>query len=296
MKKQKQSSFLTQLVGLYRDISPLQFGKAKLSKMALRGLNLKQVEAVSNDGCVFELQVPEDVSWFSIYYDGTFETGTLEIMKKLVKQGDVVLDIGANLGWYTTHIAKLLPIEKCYSFEPVSGIFAKLKRHCSVNSVESKVSLHQCALGDSNGSIELHTFPDLPHGHSSISTLGRDNYVTCQAPMFTLDTFISDRSLSKIDFIKMDVEGAEMLVLKGAGEFLRRTDPPIWVIELNIETAASFGHTPADVLRTLCQHQEYELFKVKTGWGEFTRMNSVDDYGNGDNAVCIPKSKLNRLQ
>ena len=296
MKNQKQQTLFTRIIGLYRDLSPIQFGKAKLSKLALRSMGQKVVEATSIDKCVFELAMPEDATWFSIYFDGTFETGTLEIMKKIIRKDDIVLDIGANLGWYTTHIAKLLPIQKCYSFEPVPEIFKKLNRNCLVNGITDKVSLHQCALGDSNGTIELHTFPDLPHGHSSISTLGKSNYVTSNAPMYTLDTFIRDNNLSKIDFIKMDVEGAEMLVLTGAHELLRREDAPIWVIELNVETAASFGHSPADVLRALCEHQDYELYKVHAGWGEFSKMRSIDDYGNGDNAVCIPKGKIDRLQ
>jgi hypothetical protein len=49
-------------------------------------------------------------------------------------------------------------------------------------------------------------------------------------------------------------------------------------------------------LRALCEHQDYELYKVHAGWGEFSKMRSIDDYGNGDNAVCIPKGKIDRLQ
>lgn len=295
MKKQKQHSLITGLVGLYRDISPIRFGKAKLSKLALKSLHSDTITAESTDGCVFELHMPEDDTWFSIYFDGTFETGTLEVMKKLIRKDDVVLDIGANLGWYTAHIAKLLPISTCHSFEPVPAIFSKLEKHCAMNGIRDKVHLHNCALGDTNGTIELHTFPDLPHGHSSISTLGKSDYVTSEAQMFTLDSFLETHSLDKVDFVKMDVEGAEMLVLKGADRLLRRAQAPIWVIELNIETAASFGHTPADVLRMLTDRQEYELYKVDAGWGAFSKMASVDDYGNGDNAVCIPKSKIGRL-
>ncbi len=296
MKSQKQGSALVNLVGWYRDNSPLGFGKAKLSKFALKSLGIAEVEAQSNDGCTFLLRMPDDASWFSIYFDGNFETGTLELMKKVVKSDDVILDIGANLGWYTVHLAKLLPIRHCHAFEPVPNIYDKLKKHCEINGVSSKVTLNQCALGDQNGTIELHTFPDLPHGHSSISTLGKTNYVTSHAPMFKLDDFIASNNLEKIDFIKMDVEGAEALVLSGALELLKRKDPPVWVIELNIETAASFGHRPADLLNTLLSHNDYDLYKVDRGWGSTRRMKSVDDYENGDNAVCVPKTKNDRMQ
>jgi FkbM family methyltransferase len=239
--------------------------------------------------------MPDDASWFSIYFDGNFETGTLELMKKVVRKDDVILDIGANLGWYTAHLSKLMDIQHCHAFEPVPEIFNKLKKHCEINGVNPKVSLHQCALGDKNGTIELHTFPDLPHGHSSISTLGKTNYVTSHAPMFTLDGFINEHKLDKIDFIKMDVEGAEALVLSGAEQLLKRENAPIWVIELNIETAASFGHTPADLLNTLLKYQDYDFYKVERGWGATRKMSSVRDYENGDNAVCVPKSKAERM-
>lgn len=114
--------------------------------------------------------------------------------------------------------------------------------------------------------------------------------------MVTLDSFLLEHSVDTVDFIKMDVEGAEMLVLKGAESLLKRENAPIWVIELNTETAKSFGHTPTDVLQTLVASQSYELFKVTAGWGAFSRMQSIDDYANGDNAVCIPKCKADRLK
>jgi FkbM family methyltransferase len=296
MISQKKHSLLTHVVGLYRDLSPIRFGKAKLSKFALRNLGSDVVEAVTRDGCVFELHMPEDDTWFSIYFDGTFETGTLDVMKKIIRKDDVVLDIGANLGWYSVNIAKLLPVSKIHAFEPVPNIFSKLRRHCALNGVDAKVVLNQVALGDADGTIELHTFPDLPHGHSSISTLGKTDYVTSIAKMVTLDSFLHEHSVDTVDFIKMDVEGAEMLVLKGAESLLKRENAPIWVIELNTETAKSFGHTPTDVLQTLVASQSYELFKVTAGWGAFSRMQSIDDYANGDNAVCIPKCKADRLK
>ena len=295
MRKNKQTSALVNCIDWYVKHSPIKFGSAKLRKYGLRSLGASEIETESVDGVTFFLHMPEDASWFSIYYDGHFETGTFELMKKIIRKDDIVLDIGANLGWYTAHIAKRIPIKHCYAFEPVPSIFKKLERHCAVNQVTNKVTLNNCALGDKDGTIELHTFPDLPHGHSSISTLGKTNYVTSTAPIVMLDNYIAENNLDKIDFIKMDVEGAEMLVLKGAKNLLQRKDPPVWVIEMNIETAASFGHKPADLLKEITQYNSYELFKVEAGWGKTTRMSSIDDYQNGDNAVLIPSSKKERI-
>jgi FkbM family methyltransferase len=294
--KTKIFSIVCKIIKVYSNLSPLRRGHKRLGRLALRNLGQRVLTAISVDNVSFELKLPQDLTWDSIYFDGTYETGTLKIIKKIVRKDDVVLDIGANLGWYTVHIAKLLPIRLCYSFEPVPEIFERLERHCSINLVNHKVVLNRFAIGEKSGIIKLHTFPDLPNGHSSISTLGRDKFTTSDAPMCTLDGFINNLNIDKIDLIKMDVEGAEMLVLNGSERLLAAPNPPIWIIELNIETSASFGYAPSDLLTVLCKHHEYHFFKVQSGWGEFLKMESIHDYRSGDNAVCVPLSRLDRIR
>lgn len=296
MRRNEQTSWIVKSIAWYCQKSPVKFGKAKLRMFGLRSLGVTEVLTTSNDGIQFLLHMPEDSSWFSIYYDGNFETGTLEVLKRIVKSDDIILDIGANIGWYTTHISRLIPKGHCHAFEPVPSIFAKLKKHCEINNVQGNVTLNMLALGDKVGSVELHTFPDLPHGHSSISSLGRSTYDVSLAEMIPLDMYLTKNSLNKVDIIKIDVEGAEALVLEGAERLLQMSDPPIWVIELNKETSAVFGHTPSDLLKTLTAYGEYDFYRVVAGWGGCKPMATIYDYEHGDNAICVPKSKIERMK
>lgn len=285
-------SFIHSLIRLYCSTSPIEFGKGRFQKIGRSFLEGKTIQVPSKHGVSLELTFPEDAGWEMLFYRGTFETGTTEAFHKLLRKDDVIIDIGANLGWYTILASKIANQGTCHAFEPVPFIYKKLRRNCQINGLKNQVIFHNMALGDSEDSeVVLYTFKGLYHGHSSLSTLGREDYQESRVPMTTLDAYVNKNSINRIDLIKMDTEGAELKVLEGADQVLRRESPPIWVIELNKETSAKFGHTPTDLLDFMASKNDYRFYRIVRGWGRIKPMNSTSDYQNGDNVICLPASR-----
>jgi len=285
-------------ISLYLRHSPRDTGKKFLINSSRELLNktIKELTVCSKDNMKFLLHFPEDWGLERIYFYRNWETGTTNLLKKILKQDDVVFDIGANIGWYTILFTKLLTTGKCHSFEPVPWIYNKLKVNCLLNNIGNNVYLNQLAVGQTKKNIEIYTFSGLPHGHSSISALGRDDFNISKTAMITLDEYINTKKIDKVDLIKCDVEGAELEVLEGSKTLLSRKVPPMWLFEMNINTCKAFSYTPVDILNFLMKFHDYEFYRIKGAWEQVIPMNTIYDYEHGDNVLCIvPELHRSRL-
>ena len=169
---------------------------------------------------------------FSIYLLGGFEIRTLQAYTRIIKPGDVVLDIGANIGAHTLPFAELVGSNgKVISFEPTAYAFAKQKINISLNpSLSHRIEPHQMMLvADDDqplpesiySSWPLENAKDLHQRHH-----GRLKETT-GATRFTLDLFIRRSDLKRINFIKLDVDGNEYDVLAGARHSISEHRPRI---------------------------------------------------------------------
>lgn len=187
---------------------------------------------------------------------GRYEPEVVALIHEWVKPGDHVVDVGANVGAITLALAKQVGSQgRVTSFEPGPPFFQKLKRNLALNpDCEKVVRAH--ALGVSSAEGELHwgedeIFPGNAH------LLGKRG---TKVPVTTLDHFFGG-SLERLDFLKIDVEGMEWEVLKGAEQTLRNHKPVIlYETFLPFEQMTSGGirKQAADFLIGL----GYELFHV----------------------------------
>jgi FkbM family methyltransferase len=282
---------LKPLISWYSRHVPITRGKGRLQALGIRMMGLTDVRAQSRDGASFQLHFPED-RWLShIYYCGTWETGTLEVMKRLIRPDDTVFDVGANIGWFTVHMARLLAGGCCHAFEPLPSTFRKLTANCQLNNLMGRVKLNEVALGDHDGICELYEFDKLVHGCNSLSRLGRRDYHAVEVKMITLSRYLEDHNLTRVDLIKADVEGAEMLMLSGAGRLFGITPRPIWILELNDDASRAFGHQPRDLLQLLRDRSGCEFYVVRGAWNGVQRLDSLGNYRNGDNGICVPAER-----
>ena len=222
---------------------------------------------------------PDNIYW-GIYCGQDFEPGATGVVRKLVSEGDVVVDIGANFGWYTTLFGNLVGDRgKVYAFEPVPKIFEHLSENIALNNVAHRCVASRLALGDERKTVQLNVFPDLPASHSSISNLGRQGYVSFPAQMILLDAFLEDNNVERINFLKCDVEGAELLALRGARNLLCQGTAPLVMYECNKGTAEAFGYTPLDIFK-FCQEVGYaHFFKVtESGYLQAIEMATAADF------------------
>lgn len=143
---------------------------------------------------------------------GSYEPFETELIKKEVKKGFAVLDIGANIGYYTIMLSKLVGKKgKVFAFEPDPGNIAVLRKNIEVNGCKN-VILEQKAVSDKNETIRLYICK-YNRGDNRIYTSGdRRNFININA--VKLDDYFKDYE-GKIDFIKIDIQGAEGLALQG---------------------------------------------------------------------------------
>ena len=158
--------------------------------------------------------------WRTVRYGGELEP--LAALMFLVRPDDVVWDVGASVGLYTVHLAPR--VRRVVAFEPDPATVARLRENVQVNGLTHSVDIVPAALGDRDGQVELST-SGLSGNAPAISNLGR-HHASTVVPINRADTLLSTGGVAAPTVIKMDVEGAEGLVLKGAAGLLRSGSAP----------------------------------------------------------------------
>ncbi|MES2877237.1 MAG: FkbM family methyltransferase [Pseudomonadota bacterium] len=171
-----------------------------------------------------------------------------EIIMKLISHCKNVVDVGANIGWYTLNFGKLENIEKIYSFEPIPYTFAYLKKHVEFNKI-SKAEIFNIGLSNEIGQKNFFWTTEETGSSSMANIRERNNIEIVKCEINTLDNFLSDKNIV-IDFLKIDVEGAELFVLEGAATCIEEHKPIIFS-ELLRKWSAKFNYHPNDVINLL---------------------------------------------
>ena len=148
---------------------------------------------------------------------GKWEPFETKIFKKSIKKGDVVLDIGAHIGYYTLIAAKIVGDKgKVYAFEPDPKNFSLLKKNIEENNYKNVVPINK-AVSNNNGKIKLYINPANTGDHRIFKSADKRGGIITET--ITLDDYFKNDI--KIDFIKIDIQGAEHTALLGAKNILR---------------------------------------------------------------------------
>lgn len=148
---------------------------------------------------------------------GTYEPELCEFLSLVLRPSDVFLDIGANEGFFSVLGAKLVDCGKVLSVEPQSRLIPILQKNIAANGL-TNVQVLNTALGDREGCVTLFLSPDINSGSSSVRRLRRG--VSEKVKCMTLDRLAAQCFLKKIRLVKLDCEGAEYDILKGARKLL----------------------------------------------------------------------------
>jgi len=138
-----------------------------------------------------------------------------------VHAGDVVIDAGAWIGDFSAYAA--VKGATCYAFEPTPDIFDMLQKTAALNPLGAIVPV-QAGLGDSEGELTFYVATDISRSEGNRFTPAAGK-VPIKARITTIDDFVRERGLERVDFIKADIEGFERNMLRGAQETLRRFAP-----------------------------------------------------------------------
>jgi FkbM family methyltransferase len=226
-------------------------------RRVLRTLQFGLARLTSRDGLVTAHAAPfglsftgpaADVITRHIYRLGSHEPAITRYLLDhvRVRPGEVALDVGANLGWYSVLLQRLSePGARIFSFEPDPRTFEFLRTNLAANHA-TRVSPFNIALGDTQGSAQLRRYKDSNNGRHSLIP-GADIAGSVTVPLDTLAHFWESQALADtpLAFMKIDVEGFEYFVVKGAGALLRRCASTL--LEYSPASLALAG-LPADAL------------------------------------------------
>jgi FkbM family methyltransferase len=198
-----------------------------------------------------------------IMWSGEYEPPLMRFLRMHNTAGWTCLDVGANVGAVALALAKYVGAGgKVYAFEPGPPNQQRLRRNLALNSVlAARVEVLECGVGERPGELWWAEEAGNP-GNALLSEKG-----THEIPVITLDDFLRERPLDRVDFVKIDVEGMELQVMHGSRELLRAFHPTLYFETLPRYVNSMRGATIAEFRNLLEGELGYELFRL-SGAGE----------------------------
>jgi FkbM family methyltransferase len=191
----------------------------------------------------------------------SYEPEVQGILTNVIKPGHTFIDCGSNIGFFSVLAGDIVGRSgTILSIEANPLTLSFLARNLSANKLPPPI---HCALNDVPGEMDLYVpssgadiFSSLKHG----GLIGAFDHTTYKVPARTLDSIVSEAALSRVDLIKIDVEGAEMNVLRSAVNTLEKFRP-YCVIEYGVNTWPTFGSTP-DMLLDFAKSLNYRVYRL----------------------------------
>lgn len=238
----------------------------------LCGRGWDYIGKLKNHGCVLQLEgtgagentrfyLPnfekDAIQRLMVYTKNFYERFELQNLKEnYIRKGDVCLDIGANIGNHSVYFAKMCHASKVYAFEPVKSTYAILQKNISLNDLENRIEACNIGISDRTKSARI--------AHFEESNIGGTQLAEDQDGDLRLTSLDDIQFRHNIDFVKIDIEGMEYDLLRGARRFFEKNRPVVF-IEISKKT---FSKVDA-----LLQQYGYRIYEKREG-----NMMSADNY------------------
>lgn len=220
----------------------------------------------------------------AFYWIGFHEFTEWRYLHKFLKPDMVFFDVGSNQGEYALFAAKRLTRGSVFAFEPVDVIYNRLEANLAFNSF-TNVSIFKMGLSDTKGVLPIYMEDD-SSANEGLATLFqskvRGRFVQ-DIQLDTLDAVVEQANLHRIDFIKVDIEGAELTMLRGARATLKRFRPHV-MVEMNETTFTTAGYSAKDVLEYF-KELNYHPFYI-TPSGTLQRSDAINSFVN---VIFVPQ-------
>jgi FkbM family methyltransferase len=265
-----------------------EIGHLKNLLQATHAANHSRVQVFGH--CLF-VDPADRVIGPALVADGCFEPVETSLLAREIHEGDVVLDVGANIGYYTLLFAKLVgPRGKVFAFEPDANNFQLLKKNVRANGLGNVVLVPK-AVADTSGKAMLHLCPDNKGDHRMYDS--GDGRPMVEVETIALDDYFADHRGS-INFIKMDIQGSEAAALRGMRRLLERHRGVKLVTEFWPIGLSRKGDDPPQYLDQLCRHG-FQLLEIDELKEEIAPVTAADllhrypaDTENFTNLLCLP--------
>lgn len=246
------SSFKTFLSTPYNSKNKVKSVKRFFLWKLIKALKLKNFKYSLWDNKLIYLNHDSFQSMW-IMYNYWVDWEEFNLIKNLVKSQDQVFDIGANMGFYTIWFSKFISFGgNIHSFEPDLNNFNRLKKNVLLNENNEIFNLNNKAVSDLNGELTFTTGLDGENHISNDQSISRT-----RVESITLDEYCEKNQIKKLNYVKIDVEGFEYSVLKGAESLLSEQKISIIQLEIN-QTISNSDKSIEDIIDLLSKYQ-YKL-------------------------------------
>jgi FkbM family methyltransferase len=216
--------------------------------------------AVVEDALGFNfLLYPYDRANAIALLERAYDRSVFRAMQRLIRPGDIVFDVGAHIGEMSVLAARLCgPAGKVYAFEPVPDSCERIRENVALNAVQN-IDVQPVAIGERTGTVGMNVFPA---AYSGWNSLGQPVYAgsegapiattaSVEVPCTTLDEFCAAQEIARINFLKVDVEGYECEVFRGAARMLREQRIETICFEISQIPLKGAGRTAREVFLAL---------------------------------------------
>jgi len=244
-------------------VTKIRLGKKTLGQrmevLFYKALHFKVPEPIEAEGLIMYHCSPDKRGWFGWLYAFNYEPETRRVFEEIVRPGMTVVDIGANIGYYSLLAAKLVGDRgKVYAFEPDPAYYTLLKKNTAINRLNGIIEPFNIAIGDREKKSILYL------GQSTGTSFFKIKDITGQkvnVDVLPLDRFFAEKNWPRVDVIKIDIEGAEKIALEGMHDLIKRNPWLKVIIELNSAFLEIAGTSPEGLL-TLLSELGFNLIQV----------------------------------
>ncbi|MFA6554486.1 MAG: FkbM family methyltransferase [Candidatus Paceibacterota bacterium] len=252
LKSDRHASVLTKIIGLLPPSIPAKIYRTAslvpILKTILNKIILSKIPPQINiqEGTIILDQT--DVAVSGTLALGSFEDTEIELFRKSLKNGFTVVDIGANIGYYTIIASGHIGSNgKIFAYEPENRNYSFLQKNIEVNRL-TNVKAQKIGLSDKKGSNTLYLDPNNKGHHSLVYDKDKPGLTI---ELDTLDNSLKQFGSPKIDIIKIDIEGAEFLALEGMRETIQKSPNLIIFTEVYPKAMARLGGNAQRYLENL---------------------------------------------
>lgn len=264
----RNAMFVLAIRFIYRQVR-LRRGLGRITMITARHLNSLQLTPVPmNNGRVLylDLRLPMCMPYL-LLGEHPYEHAETGFVCSVVHAEDTCLDIGANVGWYSTLLSEAVGAKgKVYAFDPNQRAQKMLNASALLYPQMQVIPL---ALSDHIGNAVLH-IPSEEVKASLWRSPGANESQSCQ--ITTLDKFVQDEGLTEVTFVKCDAEGAELSILNGAKQLLSGDRPPMWMMEISPETNSWAGYRPAQLFEFFASipNSQFTAYRIDPETGKLS--------------------------
>ena len=221
-----------------------------------------------------------------IFDYGIYEEGTLWCFDKIIKRGDIIFDVGANIGLTSLFAAKRTgKAGKVYAFEPLPSTFKILKQNLQLNKIKNVEPIDLALTKEAKRGF---IYENLHINRGAASLYSKGNQDGIEIKEDTLDSFTAKFEIKNINFIKIDIEGSELPMLMGGIKFFENNQKPIICIEFSRDVNSPYH--PDELYYFLKRTLGYSVFKQIEGKESITPLVPIETKAalpSHDNLYCF---------